>query len=307
MFQIFRVITNIMADQAIINLFHGLGQEIGGLSSVIKTQGVFQDISPFFGDQKFYKSWIKSIDKHATLNNLDEDHIKKVAYQTSRDAVSDFLERYLAEHQDASWNQVKAELSARFSAISDKQHAFLLLHQIRQKKDENVPVYAERVYNLAVQAYDDMTPQEIQRQLVSFFENGLRDHIVRTKVLRENPPTFQRAVEIAMNEHNFQRRVELRTHNSLNMDSNNIEQPMEIDYYRPRYRYNQRSVEAVQSSLIDASKTKCFNCGKLGHVRKDCRAPQSNRTTQFRIQCFHCGKFGHIARHCRARKQNSGN
>ena len=35
-----------MADQAIINLFHGLGQEIGGLSSVIKTQGVFQDISP---------------------------------------------------------------------------------------------------------------------------------------------------------------------------------------------------------------------------------------------------------------------
>ena len=176
-----------MADQAIINLFHGLGQEIGGLSSVIKTQGVFQDISPFFGDQKFYKSWIKSIDKHATLNNLDEDHIKKVAYQTSRNAVSDFLERYLAEHQEASWNQVKAELSARFSDISDKQHAFLLLHQIRQKRDENVPVYAERVYNLAVQAYDDMTPQEIQRQLVSFFENGLRDHIVRTKVLRDNP------------------------------------------------------------------------------------------------------------------------
>ena len=59
-----------MADQAIINLFHGLGQEIGGLSSVIKTQGVFQDISPFFGDQKFYKSWIKSIDKHATLTSV---------------------------------------------------------------------------------------------------------------------------------------------------------------------------------------------------------------------------------------------
>ena len=44
-----------MADQAIIiiDLFHGLGQEIGGLSSVIKTQGVFQDISPFSGEQKF--------------------------------------------------------------------------------------------------------------------------------------------------------------------------------------------------------------------------------------------------------------
>ena len=49
-----------MADQAIISVCHTLGKEIDGVSSVMETQAVFQDICPFFGDT-YLSFWIKSM------------------------------------------------------------------------------------------------------------------------------------------------------------------------------------------------------------------------------------------------------
>ncbi|KAJ1378995.1 Zinc finger, CCHC-type [Sesbania bispinosa] len=37
----------------------------------------------------------------------------------------------------------------------------------------------------------------------------------------------------------------------------------------------------------------CYNCGKHGHVAKDC----------YSIKCYNCGKQGHISKDCRAKKK----
>jgi hypothetical protein len=44
-------------------------------------------------------------------------------------------------------------------------------------------------------------------------------------------------------------------------------------------------------------KLKCFNCGKLGHISKECRNKEGKK--KGRVECFHCGKPGHIAKFCR--------
>ena len=141
-----------------------------GLSQTIKSQGVTLDVTPFDGKAKDFKNWMKAVEKHARLNQLNEDQTKLVAYKTSRGAVSDYLDRVLNEHPGYEWERIKNELSSRFAEISDAQHAFTLLHKIKQKHEENIPVFAERLLSLANQAYSDdsLRTAEVQKQLVQF-------------------------------------------------------------------------------------------------------------------------------------------
>ncbi|KAG7374545.1 zinc knuckle domain containing protein [Nitzschia inconspicua] len=37
---------------------------------------------------------------------------------------------------------------------------------------------------------------------------------------------------------------------------------------------------------------RCFNCGKVGHISSDCTKPAGNKA------CYNCGEEGHVSRDC---------
>lgn len=43
---------------------------------------------------------------------------------------------------------------------------------------------------------------------------------------------------------------------------------------------------------------KCYACGKLGHISRDCTAPNGGTPNAAGKTCYRCGETGHISRDC---------
>ena len=81
------------------------------------------------------------------------NRLKILAYQASIGSVSGFLQRYLTDHPEHTWAQIKMELATRFAEVTDSQHALMLLRKVKLRPEENVQVYAERLLELADDAF----------------------------------------------------------------------------------------------------------------------------------------------------------
>ena len=205
-----------MADQNVdvAQLFQGLALHLNNLTGTIKSQGGAA-VQSFGGEAKGYKEWIKSVEKYALLTEANDNQTKLIAYHASSGAVSDFIHRYLQNHPNNNWNQLKAELATRFSEITDAQHAFSLLRGLHQKPGETVQVFAERLMGLAQEAFanQDGGLQVVEPQLIGFFTDGPLQDTLKLKVMRDNPNTLQGPITIAMADQTLRKRLELRSGN----------------------------------------------------------------------------------------------
>ena len=86
----------------------------------------------------------------------DEKKIRLVR-ATTKGAVADFVERWTADVDGANirYNRLVFNLKTNFSNVTDSEHAQALLRHVRQRQDEPVTVYSERLFALAKDAYAD--------------------------------------------------------------------------------------------------------------------------------------------------------
>lgn len=71
--------------------------------------------------------------------------------------MSDFIKRYSEGLPEATWAQMKTELSGRFSEVTDARYAFLLLRRGHQKPGETLKVYAEHLIALTEDAFENQS------------------------------------------------------------------------------------------------------------------------------------------------------
>jgi hypothetical protein len=167
------------------------------------------------------------------LEGIPMEKVIYLAFKTSTGAVSDFIQRYLKVNPRAEWGALKAELAKRFADISDAQHAFMLLRQVKQERNENVQVYVERLLSLAEQAFEDAQDARVtEGQLIGFFTDGLYSDRLKIKVMRDDPKTLQEAINSARDEFKLQQRFQLRMGRHYFAPFSNVGDPMEVDHYR---------------------------------------------------------------------------
>ena len=119
------------ADANIGHVFQNLALEMGKVSTALGAQGISQIIAPFEGDSRKFKDWVMSIEKYALFTDLDDNGVKRVAFQSCRGPVSDFIRRYQITNPAVTWNAFDG-FANRFSEVVDEQHAFMLLRKVHQ-------------------------------------------------------------------------------------------------------------------------------------------------------------------------------
>ena len=102
------------------------------------------------GHPQDFETSVKQIEKHSFLFNCNDREKQLVAYQTSTGLVSDYIKRYLeSDARDKTRANLKDNLHSRFSPVLDRPKAFEQLVNIKQKKDEDVQFFAERLISLS--------------------------------------------------------------------------------------------------------------------------------------------------------------
>ena len=130
------------------------------------------------------------------------------------------MARKIKANPHITFDEIKKVMTVQ-SDLADVQLALCQLRKTRQRPDENVQNYAERLIVLCDDAYpgDNLTVDHIQKQLVETFTDGVKDNAIARKLIREKPITLEKALEIATQEQQTARAFELRREES----------PMEVD------------------------------------------------------------------------------
>ena len=156
-----------------------------------------------------------------------------IAFQVSKGALSGYIQRYMNALPDSTRGDLKGELAKRFSDVTDPQFALGMLRQTRQKKGENVQMYAERILSLAEEAFLGQGGDAIERQLIDTFVDGLTNEGLKMTILRKRKKhdNLQEAISTATNEQNLWARVHLSGTNQSTQKSDVRGTPMEVDHY----------------------------------------------------------------------------
>lgn len=284
--------------------FGRMARQLGEVAQILRTQRASSNIKKFGGKREEYRDWIEAIASNASLSGGEDRDRITIAYETSSGLVSKFIGRYLEANDNATWAELKQQLADRFSDVKDSEHALTLLQKSKQNRGETVPLYAERIFQMAREAFPDQAEFDsapVQRQIIHIFSAGLLSDSINYRILRRKPTLFEEAVDLATKEENLSETFKLRrgarpppARDSYegSATGGREETPMEVDAARPRGCFichgahrardcpkRRRTVNAVQQqqppSQVGAPRgapepRRCWVCGSYDHLKRDC-------------------------------------
>lgn len=135
-------------------------------------------------------------------------------------------------------------------------------------------------------SYDELFELLVKDQLLSAISSYLAAHLME-KNLFENPLS-----EIITIADNFQ-----------SIHASNYKVPKYKDKNVPLITNKSKLVYTVNDrySKVRNKKIKCFNCGGLGHISRNCKVQSSNFVKDEKDSnrvCFNCKVFGYSAKFC---------
>ena len=226
---------------------------IKGLSRALQTQSlsdVSKNIDKFDGNPKNFRKWMSAIDVAGRLNlKLSDQDMIRVMHDTATGPVADYILRM--RESCVNLQDLITGLTKNFSAVTDKDTAWTLFKNCRQRENESVGNFAERMCSLHCIAWGDKTKRAgpeareiFEKELILTFQSGLKDREVRRALMKAHFNTFNEYLNLAVEESNISTRLD------SGFSGTRREEPMDLTHIRQK---------------------RCAICLKFGHSARECR------------------------------------
>ncbi|UYV80704.1 hypothetical protein LAZ67_19001449, partial [Cordylochernes scorpioides] len=215
-----------------------------------------EGIPEFDGSTVPIKKWLQEIDDNAILFGWTDLHTLVVAKKLLTGVAKLWLR---SQPTFSTWPDLKEAITNEFDNPIDSRNIHILLTKRKKKQFESYYEYFLKMRELGSQGNLE------EAVIIQYVIDGIPDQEFNKSILYGSTSYSD-----------F--KIKLKNYEMIKSKSN-----------------TNSTTSKVIPKPIDDKESKCFNCGKRGHLSRECRFKDLGK------KCFSCSSFGHIANQCPTR------
>lgn len=248
------------------------------MSVLVSTMALFGRINEFKPENQPWSAYIERLEQFFEANDIADG--KKVATLLSVMGATTYglLRNLVQPHKpkDKTFDEIRTVLKEHFEPKPLLVAERFRFNRCNQKATQPVAQYVAELKQCAANCEFGTN---LDASLRDWYVGGIRNEACQLRLLSENDLTFAKAFEIALNMETADR--DARQLRGMESETGGAASVHEVKLQRSRncYRCNGKNHNANECHFKE---TKCNNCGKVGHIKKACRAKTRAEDTRSR-------------------------
>ena len=204
------------AERTIRQLNQRFGELNGRMSKIVECLQMSEmnkNVHDFDTSQDIEK-WLDLLDKMKLIYDLDDKSIVTLAYMKSTGTAARMICRIRKENPTWNWDTFKVQMRQIFSKMVNSEHWTTKLWQLKQRTNEEIYAFIERLYYTIERAYgtdwEILQGNLLNSQLITVFLEGLKSEELKRKIFRKDVKTLKEAVDFATKDDITSRRFPIR-------------------------------------------------------------------------------------------------